>query len=58
MTHWTDYPEPQYQCPNKICVNYNMPQIPKNPNPYTGKLLDCHNCNFELEEVEVEVEED
>jgi len=54
MTHWTDYPEPQYQCPNKICVNYNIPQIPKNPNPYTGKLLDCHNCNFELEEVEVE----
>ena len=37
-----------YQCMNKFCADYKKPIKGDKPSEYSGNLLDCENCNFEL----------
>ena len=43
----------EYQCMNRICINYKTPHIPKKANPWTENALDCHNCNVPLKKVKL-----
>jgi hypothetical protein len=40
-----------YQCMNKFCADYKKPIKGDKPSQYSGNLLDCENCNFELKVV-------
>ncbi len=43
--------EKMYQCTNKFCGEYKKPVKGDKPSKYSGNLLDCENCNFELKVV-------
>ena len=43
--------EKMYQCTNKFCGEYKKPVKGDKPRKYSGNLLDCENCNFELKVV-------